>query len=93
MQKPPSHLPSPFERAKSGYHQYRAGNDGTLVLIHGFLDKAATWQPFVENLDLPGWAVIALELQDFGLPKEAGLNLLHHFAGQAAEVIASFGPR
>jgi alpha-beta hydrolase superfamily lysophospholipase len=76
------------ERTAAGYHTHRAGPDGTLVLIHGFLDKASTWGPFVEHLKLPNWIVLAIELGDFSVPTEIPRNILDFFAQQAADVIA-----
>jgi pimeloyl-ACP methyl ester carboxylesterase len=75
------------ERTAAGYHTYRAGPDGTLVLIHGFLDKASTWGPFVEHLELPNWTVLAIELGDFSVPAEVPSNLLDYFARYVADVI------
>jgi pimeloyl-ACP methyl ester carboxylesterase len=75
------------ESTTAGYRTYRAGPDGTLVLIHGFLDKASTWGPFVDHLELPNWTVLAIELGDFSVPAEVPSNLLDYFARYVADVI------
>jgi pimeloyl-ACP methyl ester carboxylesterase len=42
----------------------------------------------VEQLKLPNWTVLAIELGDFSVPAEIPRNILDFFAQQAADVIA-----
>jgi pimeloyl-ACP methyl ester carboxylesterase len=50
------------------YHVRRWGDPAAppVVLLHGFLDVSATWQPVAEAL-LPGLQVLAPDLRGFGL--------------------------
>ena len=42
----------------------------------------------MEQLKLPNWTVLAIELGDFSVPAEIPRNILDFFAQQAADVIA-----
>jgi len=71
---------------ETAYQQYRQGRSGTLILIHGFLDKAATWQPIVDQFDLPDWTIAGLELEQLSLDATLD-NVLDQFASAAAEAV------
>ena len=58
----------------------------TVLLLHGFLDAAASWDLVAEPLCDAGFEVVAPDLRGFGLSERAGAGGYYHFPDYIADV-------
>jgi len=64
----------------------RAGSRRTLLLLHGFLDAASTWDLVAEPLASAGFEVIAPDLRGFGSSGRVPEGGHYHFADYIADM-------
>jgi pimeloyl-ACP methyl ester carboxylesterase len=68
---------------------------GTVLLIHGFMDAAGTWDRVAPALALQGFRVLAPDMRGFGGGPRAPRGSYYHFAdyiADVAELIAVVSP-
>lgn len=70
-----------IEGAKGKLHEPR-----TLLLLHGFLDAAATWDLTAEKLAAEGYDLVAPDLRGFGDSARIPSGGYYHFADYVADV-------
>jgi pimeloyl-ACP methyl ester carboxylesterase len=58
----------------------------TVLLLHGFLDAAASWDLVAEPLCSAGFEVVAPDLRGFGLSERVGAGAYYHFPDYVADV-------
>lgn len=63
-----------------------APNGKSVLMLHGFLDAAATWDHVAEPLALAGYEVLAPDLRGFGQSARVGDGGYYHFPDYVADV-------
>ena len=66
----------------------REGHGATALLLHGYMDAAATWEPVAQRLREAGLTVLAPDLRGFGEAPRAPVGSYYHFADYVADVAA-----
>ncbi|MBX3181443.1 MAG: alpha/beta hydrolase [Polyangiaceae bacterium] len=66
--------------------EWDAESDHTVVLLHGFLDFARSWQPVVEAGPLTGMHLIAPDLRGHGRSDRVGPGGYYHFPDYLADL-------
>src|SRR5262245_28460172 len=61
---------------------------GTLLLLHGYLDAAATWDLCAARLVSAGYSVLALDLRGFGESDRVPPGGYYHFPDYVSDVDA-----
>lgn len=61
-------------------------SDKTILLLHGFLDAAATWDQVAEPLSAAGYEVLAPDLRGFGHSDRIGAGGYYHFPDYVADM-------
>ena len=70
------------------------GGAGTLLLLHGFLDHARTWEELVEHLP-PRWRIVAFDWRGHGESERVGAGGYYHFVDyifDLADIVDALGP-
>lgn len=88
-----SSSPGPHSRRLSlanglRYHllEWDGGGDHSVVLVHGFLDIAWTWEPIADQLAAHGYHVIAPDLRGHGDSDWIGAGGYYHFFDYVADL-------
>jgi pimeloyl-ACP methyl ester carboxylesterase len=58
----------------------------TVVLVHGFMDAAGTWDRVAPALALEGYRVLAPDMRGFGATERAPRGSYYHFADYVADL-------
>lgn len=58
----------------------------TVLLVHGFLDAASSWELFAEPLCRAGFDVVAPDLRGFGATDRVGAGGYYHFPDYVADL-------
>jgi len=73
--------------------EWDGGAQSTLLLLHGFLDHAHTWEATVEHLP-PGWHIVAPDWRGHGATEGVGAGGYYHFMDYVfdlADLVDSLG--
>ena len=68
------------------FASYGGGAEGIVVFIHGYLDSPAEWREVIQNLNRPGWEMVAVELRSGGDLRPAAT--LEAYSRQVRDVLA-----